>query len=274
MKSERLSKDRSARSQEAVPVSYPQLYSWGARSLYIGPALNLSAHRNAVAVVAIGLDGYFAVADDPKHPERGATSVRAALIPPNTLHHLASSRGRMAFLYIDAVSRDYSVFEAAAKTRTKRAMFDLACDKTLIALCRDLADGRIEIAAVKNRLERIISGEGKQIDRKLLPAIRHLNKHASERPLLQTLANIAGLSASRFRHAFKEATGVPLRRYRVWVVMGAAVRCLGSGKSLTDAALESGFSSSAHFSSAFREMFGLEPSRLIKAGFRRVVLPA
>ena len=39
-----------------------QLYSWGARALFIGPAFGLSPHRNAVAVVAIGLQAPFELA--------------------------------------------------------------------------------------------------------------------------------------------------------------------------------------------------------------------
>jgi len=50
--------------------------------------------------------------------------------------------------------------------------------------------------------------------------------------------------------------------------MGAAVHALVAGVSLTAAALDAGFSSSAHFSAAFREMFGLAPSRLARAGLR------
>ena len=60
------------------------------------------------------------------------------------------------------------------------------------------------------------------------------------------------------------ATGVTVRRYRLWVAMGAATRAIVRGESLTTAALDSGFSSSAHLSAAFREMFGLEPSRFAR----------
>ena len=45
--------------------------------------------------------------------------------------------------------------------------------------------------------------------------------------------------------------------------MGAVIRSLALGKNLTDAAYSSGFSSSAHLSTAFKEMFGLPPSVLI-----------
>jgi AraC-like DNA-binding protein len=44
--------------------------------------------------------------------------------------------------------------------------------------------------------------------------------------------------------------------------MGAAVRSMQRGASLTEASMDAGFSSPAHFSSAYRQMFGMEPSRL------------
>ena len=51
------------------------------------------------------------------------------------------------------------------------------------------------------------------------------------------------------------------------------MRALGGGLSLTDAALEAGFSSSAHLSASFRDMFGLAPSTLVALGARVESLP-
>jgi AraC-like DNA-binding protein len=48
--------------------------------------------------------------------------------------------------------------------------------------------------------------------------------------------------------------------------MGAAILAVSAGMSLTDAAYKAGFSSSAHFSTSFRAMFGLSPSDLVEAG--------
>ena len=48
-------------------------------------------------------------------------------------------------------------------------------------------------------------------------------------------------------------------------MVGAA---LERGANLTEAAMAGGFSSSSHLSVAFRAMFGLSPSRLIKVGAR------
>ncbi len=46
--------------------------------------------------------------------------------------------------------------------------------------------------------------------------------------------------------------------------MGAAVAAFREGQSLTEAAHAAGFASSAHFSTAFRDMFGMMPSEFLK----------
>ncbi len=55
---------------------------------------------------------------------------------------------------------------------------------------------------------------------------------------------------------------VPLRRYRLWRRMALAMLAVRDGGTLTQAAHAAGFASSAHFSTAFRRMFGIAPSRL------------
>ncbi|MFN0301661.1 MAG: helix-turn-helix domain-containing protein [Burkholderiales bacterium] len=79
---------------------------------------------------------------------------------------------------------------------------------------------------------------------------------------------MAGLSSSRFQHVFRDAVGVPFRRYRLWRRMAFVARALGRKTSLTEAAHQAGFSSSAHLSSSFRAMFGSSPSSLLTAGCR------
>jgi AraC-like DNA-binding protein len=48
--------------------------------------------------------------------------------------------------------------------------------------------------------------------------------------------------------------------------MALVMRSIAQGKNLTAAALEAGFSSSAHLSSAFKRMFGLSASEIIALG--------
>ena len=101
-------------------------------------------------------------------------------------------------------------------------------------------------------------------DVRILAALRRMRDQPHRSHSMAELGACAGLSASRFLHLFKAETGVPLRRYRLWNCMGAAVAAFREGKSLTEAAHAAGFASSAHFSTAFRDMFGMMPSELLK----------
>lgn len=258
-----------ARFQEpaAAEAGATRLYSWGARALYLGPALGLSPHRNAVAVLAIGLDAPFDVAIDPANTSAGYRRCRTVIIPPNTLHHLVGTVGRFAFLYVDARSRDLDRLRSLAREHTARAAFDLTVEEEWIACLDGLARGTVTWDAARARLGAVLGGEpAPAIDPRVRAALDRLHAEPGTRLSLGDLAGAVGLSESRFLHVFKAAIGVPLRRYKLWIAMGAAMRAVARGESLTTAAHDAGFSSSAHFSSAFRAMFGLEPSRLARPG--------
>ena len=106
-------------------VTRAKLIGWGPRVLYLGPAFGLTPHRNATAVLAVALDGKLEVADDPTDPDGVYRSARSVLIPPNTLHHLRIEAGRMAFLYVDPLSRDLATLQVRMQDVTPRAAFDL-----------------------------------------------------------------------------------------------------------------------------------------------------
>jgi AraC-like DNA-binding protein len=95
---------------------------------------------------------------------------------------------------------------------------------------------------------------------RLLMAVAHLQRTTGEAASLDDVARESGLSPSRLRHLMKEQTGVSFRRIRLWLRMHAAIHFVESGATMTQAALDAGFSSSAHFSSTFRKLFGLAPS--------------
>jgi AraC-like DNA-binding protein len=240
----------------------PQLYSWGARALFIGPALGLSPHRNAVAVVAVGLEAPFAVSWDTHDYRR----CRSALIPPNTLQHFRETSGAMGFLYVDASSNDYAQLRANAAQNGERAHLDLRCEQFLIErLNRLRADGAARWRDVRAELETMLNGGATRTpDARVVHSLQLIHEDPAARLSLATLARHARLSPSRFAALFKQATGVPVRRYKLWVAMGAAVRSMQRGSTLTAASMDAGFSSPAHFSSAYRQMFGMEPSRLLR----------
>lgn len=150
-----------------------------------------------------------------------------------------------------------------ANERTGRAAFDVRGESDLIDCLGRLARGDLEWKTVRQMLDAALPRPSQgAIDQRIKRALDQLHAAAGSRQAATALARAVGLSESRFLHLFKTALGVPFRRYKIWIAMGAAVRGIAQGESLTQAALDAGFASSAHFSATFRDMFGLEPSRL------------
>jgi AraC-like DNA-binding protein len=248
-------------------MSQPRLFLSGARALYLGPALGLSPHRNAVAVLGVGLDQPFRAALDPADPGAEYRPCRSIVIPPNTLHHLSVARGRLAFLYVDAMSRDYEQLRERARVQDARAAYDLDIEDRLVDAFSELAAGSVSWRETRERLTALGAlGAATKTDPRMALALQRLRERPADPHPLGELAAAAKLSDSRFLHLFKQATGVPLRRYKIWNRMGAAVQALGAGAALTNAALDAGFNSPSHFSASFREMFGAAPSALSLKG--------
>jgi AraC-like DNA-binding protein len=247
-------------------IAAAKLIGWGSRVLYLGPAFGLTPHRNATAVLAIGLNAPLEVADDPADRTTHYRAARSVLILPNSLHHLRIERGRMAFLYVDPLGRDLKALLARMTNVTPRAAFDLKDESGVIEIMTGLAESRLAARDGRASLGELLDvGMRGKTSARIAAALQHMRDEPQRAHRLTTLAARAGLSPSRFLHLFKRETGVPLRRYRIWNRMGAAIRASGGGASLTEAAHAAGFASSAHFSSAFRDMFGMMPSDLAKA---------
>lgn len=101
-------------------------------------------------------------------------------------------------------------------------------------------------------------------DERIISAMKHIQSMSSEQLSCQEVADTVYLSQSRFSHLFKEQVGMTFASYliyqRIMYVYAQAFR----GKTITEAALEAGFSSSAHFADVNRRVFGLSASTLTR----------
>lgn len=77
---------------------------------------------------------------------------------------------------------------------------------------------------------------------------------------LKALADVAGLSPSRFMHVFTASVGMPLRRYILNLRLECACRELAAGGTVTSAAFVAGFSDAAHLTRTFRKAVGTTPT--------------
>lgn len=242
----------------------PMLVSWGARALYVGPGFGLSPHRNAVAVLAMGLDQPLEVADDARDPGTGFCRYHTALIEPNQLHFLRMPGADCAFLYVDALSHDLAALRRRCRRPGPTVSTDLEGEDVLIALLTGMPRSDEGWRSASTGLAAALGFESLPADRRIASAVDDLfSAHGLEADTA-TLAARAGLSASRFQHLFKATTSVTVRRFRIWARMRRAIAMAIAGSTITHAALEAGFSSPAHFSAAFREMFGMAPTQLLE----------
>ena len=251
-----------------------RIFPLGSRAIYIGPGFNVSAHRVGVAVFCCGVTGSIQVARNPKRAAAGWVTCRTLLMPANTLHLVRFLTEPIACLYLDPQSEDVQRVAAAMVHNHKAFIADHERERDIVALYRKIVDRTIGPEDLRAQLAALLNlSSPTRYDERVTRAVARMRAAPGDAHALTALAREVGLSPSRLQHLFKTCTGVPLRRFRIWNRMGAAISAAAAGVSLTEAAYQAGFSSAAHFSSAFRAMFGLSPSELVRARLE-VVAPS
>jgi len=87
-----------------------------------------------------------------------------------------------------------------------------------------------------------------------------LQERMSEAPTLEELGRLVGCSQFYLSRLFSEGTGTTIQQYLRQIRLERAAELLRTGRcNVTEAALEVGYNSLSHFSTAFREMFGCCP---------------
>ena len=91
--------------------------------------------------------------------------------------------------------------------------------------------------------------------------IEHIEASLAERLDVATLASVAGMSTAHFATRFKQATGLPPHEAVIRLRLARSKELLAD-ESQTIAAIsaELGFSSQAHFTTVFRQRFGVTPA--------------
>ncbi|PTL81864.1 AraC family transcriptional regulator [Vitiosangium sp. GDMCC 1.1324] len=98
---------------------------------------------------------------------------------------------------------------------------------------------------------------------RLRQVLEYIEAHLDEDLTLAELASVAGFSLSHFKPLFKSAMGVPVHRFVLQRrVERARRRLLEGGRSMTEIALEAGFSHPSHMARSMRRVLGLSPSQI------------
>lgn len=150
---------------------------------------------------------------------------------------------------------------SALMTQTRRAL--LANHGDADAYLEALVDAMVaRLASRRSVWTRRAALPGPESDA-IRAALAHIDAHLAQPLTVAELAAAAGLSRHHFSRVFKAVTGSAPHAYLVQRRVQRARELIeGSDLPLADVALQTGFSSQAHMTDAFRQRLGVSPARL------------
>lgn len=96
-------------------------------------------------------------------------------------------------------------------------------------------------------------------DNRIYTIIDYMRAHIGEEISLKTLAEIARCTSYHIIRLFKETVGMSPHAYLLQLRLEKAQKLIDEGKTITDAALEAGFSDQSHLTRRFKKRFGITP---------------
>ena len=189
----------------------------------------------------------------------GAEYLCNGILIPSGVSHTVETFGNsvLVFLY-DCTT------EVAKQIREVTCIPDEVC-KEITQLYADMESASDRYygfeQAVLSRLG--ITGTAANVtDERIQTAMQLIRGKFTEKVTCQDVADAVHLSQSRFSHLFRERVGMTFAAYLIYQRIMYVYTQMFWGKSITEAALEAGFSSSAHFADVNRRVFGISASTI------------
>lgn len=247
------------------------LYLTPGSALYLGPLAATTRHRHHALQACVGREAGFRLRLGVRDPWQ---ILQAAVVDADVAHEFDGGGRLHAMLYLEpecgterlnaiSVGFGLSMLDADRLDTIRREMADAVAGgfapESVLELHRQML----------HLLGRAVS-ERRPLDQRIERLLEAMRRDPGAPWSLTDAAKVLALSPGRARHLVVGEIGIPLRRFRRWIRLEAALHVLADGESLTTAAHRAGFADSAHLSRAFREMFGLTPSTV--TGFARILV--
>ncbi|HVU93708.1 MAG TPA: AraC family transcriptional regulator [Puia sp.] len=200
--------------------------------------------------------------------DSGWSTYRSLLIREKVVHQLDTNNSVQLMIYVKA------------ETGTAEALQDILGTGNIYApevnifhfahpdqLQRALLQG--DAALVESLIRRVLTylirntGVVKP-DERVLRVEQRISAMPPTEVNMRSLAAEVCLSESRLRSLFRNTTGIPLYRYILWNKIRFATNRIMAGDTVSDAAMEAGFTDSSHFHKMMVQVFGVSPSQFLK----------
>lgn len=240
------------------------LYLWPRRTLYIGQLAENVALRQGAATLTVSLDKEIRL----RMPDSDlCIDCHSLILPPGFQVSVETGDATIANCNLDVFGRDHANLLTQATRKQQELAYALKNEHSLQQLFREMLAASSEAEKASKMLDQHLtqpSGEAvaHAVDARVERVVEMIQSTASENVSLEELAGAVHVSSQRLIQLFKQQTGIPIRRYRLWHRMFRTAGYIAQGFSMTDAAMNAGFSDSAHFAHTFRSMFGTTPSNI------------
>lgn len=238
---------------------------WPGGSVWIGRQAGLGLEHSHHAIqISLALTGSIRLhASAPDWEE-----CRGAVLRPHRPHRFDGCGQTVANILVDPESLSgralAGIFNESDVHRLPNLEATELCELMLNAFMAECPDASL----VKASLQVIgiltkDQGTVAAVDDRIPIAVEAIRARLESRVTLAQIAETVNLSASRFRHLFREQTGMSFRAYVLWMRLERAITCGMTVGSWTEAAQQAGFADSAHLTRTCRAMLGVTPAMLI-----------
>jgi AraC-like DNA-binding protein len=242
------------------------LYLWDKRTLYIGPLFEPLKLSQGAATLVIALDKPISFSIDG---ESDIIECNSLLLPAGLAVTIDTGNALVANCNLDALGADFSGLSALMQKTHGDIHYEIKQYCEFQHIFKSLHVQQLDSESAYTLLDDLLEKRFKQfypkhaIDSRVAQVVNKIKQTADDNLSVDDLARLVNLSVPRLVQIFKKQTGVPMRRYRLWHRLFITAVEVASGGNLTEAAINAGFTDSAHFSHTFKAMFGMAPTTIL-----------
>ena len=204
------------------------------------PVTRLGAHPNVVMAVLAGRAGPITV----EHAG-GSLTGDVLLVRPGIVHSVRLPERGADVIYLNGLTFPY------------HAPLAVVLKGNLEALARRSIAGD---ACATEELRQRLAFATDPLSAKMAAIVRAMQADPMRRVSQDELVRCLSMERTRALRAFKAATGLTFRRFKLWSALQHATLRMAERELVRTAAMDAGFADTAHLSRVFSSMFGLCPS--------------
>jgi AraC-like DNA-binding protein len=253
---------RRSGQERSVPLARPLLVVDRTRMLYRGHWHAAHHRRLGAHVIYIGFNAPFRL-----NVGDGWQSAEMACIEPGHLHSVEGGDGTIGELSLESETLASDDLPEPLGCSTGAVRDPQVIDRWRSA-CASYLPTQPGAGSIAASLDRHFFGRvlpPRPLDPRIAAIISTICEDPFARHSATHLARGVGLSDSRMLHVFTAETGVPFRRFCGWKRARGLLSFVTTPASLTEIALQAGYSDAAHFSHAIRDFTGIKPKDIVAA---------